>query len=86
MWLGSGLTDPDISLAASLSLFAAYGLKKPAALNGPQFLTEDVLKTPFAVHDGALAPPTGPGLGIEVDEAKLRALASRESKSELKPE
>ncbi|HID23941.1 MAG TPA: hypothetical protein EYP14_16290, partial [Planctomycetaceae bacterium] len=39
MWLGSGLTDPDISLAASLVLYGAYGLEKPAALNGPQFLT-----------------------------------------------
>ncbi|MCA9261427.1 MAG: hypothetical protein KDA61_19560, partial [Planctomycetales bacterium] len=35
VWLGSGLTDPDISLAASLHLYAAFGLKKPAALNGP---------------------------------------------------
>src|SRR5256885_8427366 len=32
------LTDPDLSLAASLHLFAAAGLARPAALNGPQFL------------------------------------------------
>jgi len=38
MFLGSGLTDPDVSLAASLALFGGYGLKYPAALNGPQFL------------------------------------------------
>ena len=31
MFLGSGLTDPDVSLAASLVLFGAYGLKYPAA-------------------------------------------------------
>ena len=31
MFLGSGLTDPDISLSASLILYGAYGLKKPAA-------------------------------------------------------
>ncbi len=43
MWLGSGLSDPDISIAASLALYSAYGLTKPAALNGPQFLTTDVL-------------------------------------------
>lgn len=28
MWLGSGLTDPNISLVASLGLYAAYGLTK----------------------------------------------------------
>ncbi|MHC4404512.1 MAG: mandelate racemase/muconate lactonizing enzyme family protein [Planctomycetota bacterium] len=43
MWLGSGLCDPDISLAANLALYGAFGLEKPAALNGPQFLAADVL-------------------------------------------
>lgn len=72
MFLGSGLTDPDISLAASLLLFGAYGLKRPAALNGPQFLsTISILKKPLVPVDGYLPVPTGPGLGIEVDEAKL---------------
>src|ERR1035438_10323114 len=46
MFLGSGLTDPDVSLAASLLLFGAYGLKYPAALNGPQFLAGSFLKQP----------------------------------------
>ncbi len=70
-WLGSGLTDPDISLAATLGLYGAYGLEKPAALNGPQFLTMDLSKQPFEVKGGTLAVPEGPGLGIEVDEARL---------------
>ena len=45
MVLGSGLTDPDVSLAASLALFGAFQLKHPAALNGPQFLTRSFLRT-----------------------------------------
>jgi L-alanine-DL-glutamate epimerase-like enolase superfamily enzyme len=73
-FLGSGLTDPDVSLAASLALYDAYDLKYPAALNGPQFLAASVLKQPFEVKDGELAVPTGPGLGVEVDEAKMREL------------
>jgi len=71
MWLGSGLTDPDISLAASLALYSAHGLKKPAALNGPQFLAADVLKRPLRIENGFAHPPGGPGLGIEVDESKV---------------
>ena len=71
MWLGSGLTDPDLSLAATLHLYCAFGLKKPAALNGPQFLTASVLKKPLEVVKGTMACPTGPGLGVEVDEEKL---------------
>jgi len=35
--LGSGLTDPDISLVASLHLFAWAGIDKPCALNGLNF-------------------------------------------------
>jgi len=71
IWLGSGLTDPDISLAASLGLYGAFGLKKPAALNGPQFLTADVLKKPLRIEYGNAYVPEGPGLGVEVDEEKV---------------
>ncbi|MBW8886179.1 MAG: hypothetical protein JF616_00360 [Fibrobacteres bacterium] len=77
VFLGSGLTDPDISLAASLILFGAYGLNRPAALNGPQFLGASVLKQPFVVNGGKLKIPKGPGLGIEVDEEKVRELSAR---------
>jgi L-alanine-DL-glutamate epimerase-like enolase superfamily enzyme len=72
LFLGSGLTDPDLALAAALGLYAAYGLKFPAALNGPQFLTGSFLKTPLAVKDGEIEVPAGPGLGVEIDEARIR--------------
>jgi L-alanine-DL-glutamate epimerase-like enolase superfamily enzyme len=71
IWLGSGLTDPDISLAATLGLYGAYGLKRPAALNGPQFLTADVLKKPLRIENAIAHVPQGPGLGIDVDENKV---------------
>jgi L-alanine-DL-glutamate epimerase-like enolase superfamily enzyme len=77
IWLGSGLTDPDISLAASLGLYGAFGLKKPAALNGPQFLTGDVLKKPLRIENGLAYVPEGPGLGVEVDENKVVELMKR---------
>ena len=65
----SGLTDPDLSLAASLHLFACAGLEFPAALNGPQYLD-------MGLHpkNDILPVPTGPGLGVEVDESKVRWL------------
>lgn len=79
LWLGSGLTDPDISLAASAVLYGAFELEKPAALNGPQFLALDVLKSPWNVRDGVLEVPNGPGLGIEVDEQKVMRFARSHS-------
>jgi len=72
MVLGSGLTDPDVALAAALDLYGAARLKYPAALNGLQFLTRSFLKKPFALEDGALRVPAGPGLGVEVDENAVR--------------
>lgn len=82
-WVGSGLTDPDISLAATLGLYGAYELKRPAALNGPQFLTASVLTTPLKIKDGRAQVPTGPGLGIEVDEDKVVALMKRSGGDKL---
>jgi muconate cycloisomerase len=76
MWLGSGLTDPDVSLAATLALFSAYGQSKPCALNGPQFLAHSIVDSPFAPKDGRLAPPTGPGLGVVVNETRIRGIAT----------
>lgn len=80
-WLGSGLTDPDISLAASVALYGAYGLEKPAALNGPQFLDFDVLRRPLEIVDGQCEVPQGPGLGVDVDEDKLRQLVSQSKRA-----
>jgi L-alanine-DL-glutamate epimerase-like enolase superfamily enzyme len=74
-WLGSGLTDPDVSLAASIAVFGSRGLRKPAALNGPQFLDASILAQPLEVKDGHLQIPRGSGLGIDVDMAKVRAIS-----------
>ena len=75
--LGSGLTDPDLSLAASLIAFGAFGVKHPCALNGPQFLGISVLKEPFVVKGGKLPVPKGYGLGVEVDEDKVKELSAQ---------
>jgi len=77
LFLGSGLTDPDVSLAASLILYSAFNLKYPAALNGPQFLGTSVIKHPFTPKGGKVRVPKGPGLGITVDEDKVRELVKQ---------
>lgn len=74
-FLGSGLTEPDVALSASLALFGAYELKYPAALNGPQYLTESVVTHPFRPERGSLSVPGGPGLGVNVSEVELKRLS-----------
>lgn len=75
MLLGSGLTDPDLSLAASLHLFAWAGITQPCALNGPQFLVGADNQGRFLPQDGITETPTAPGLGVPMRpemEASLR--------------
>jgi muconate cycloisomerase len=75
--LGSGLTDSALGFAASLHLFAAFGLTYPADLNGPQFIESPYLAGDDPVVVGGVARvPTGPGLGVEIDEKAVRRLSA----------
>lgn len=76
LFLGSGLTDPPLSLAAHLLLYGAYELKFPAALNGPQFLKPMSIYSGLTVSRGIAHVPDGLGLGIEVDEEQLVEVAT----------
>lgn len=73
LFFASGLTDPDLSLAACLLLFGAYDLERPAALNAPQFLSGSILETPLRIAGDQAAVPDGPGLGVAVEPARLQA-------------
>ncbi|MSU57908.1 MAG: mandelate racemase [Pedosphaera sp.] len=72
-FFASGLTDPDLSLAASLLLFGAFDLQHPAALNAPQFLSGSFLSAVIAIAGDQATVPVGVGLGCAVDESRLRA-------------
>jgi L-alanine-DL-glutamate epimerase-like enolase superfamily enzyme len=64
--LGSGLTDPDISLAASLHLFAGLDCCLPYALNGPQYIANSLIEKGLVYKGDTIEVPSGPGLGIEM--------------------
>ena len=77
--LGSGLSDPDISLAATLHLFAWAGIDRPCALNGPQFLGNTLVESGLEQQDDVIQVPQGTGLGINMlpdAEACLRTVHS----------
>ena len=73
--MGSGLTDSDLGLAASLHLFSAYGIDTPVDLNGRQFIESPYAVRTVEVSEGTARVPDGPGLGVEVDERTVRELA-----------
>lgn len=74
MVLGSGLTDPDLSLAASLHVFAWAGIAHPCALNGPQFLGDSLSGDLLVPQEDQLIVPDRPGLGLVLDPRAEKAL------------
>ncbi|GHJ40426.1 mandelate racemase/muconate lactonizing enzyme family protein [Streptomyces sp. TS71-3] len=72
--LASGLTDCGVGFAAALHLFSQLDLALPAELNGPELLA-DLYVDGLVIEDAVARVPTGPGLGVQVDEERLRAEA-----------
>lgn len=70
----SGLTETDLGLAAGMHLAAAFDIN-PLQLNGPQFIETTFLKARLWKGGGRVTLPAGPGLGVDVDEAYVRAHA-----------
>ena len=70
----SGLTETDLGLAAGLHLAAAFDIN-PLQLNGPQYIETDFLQQRVWTGGGRVQLPTGPGLGVTVDEARVRRQA-----------
>ena len=54
---------------------AMTNLDYPVDCIGPEIYAADVVTRPLAYAEGQLIVPTGPGLGLEVDEQKLEQLA-----------
>ncbi|OPF80181.1 muconate cycloisomerase [Streptomyces antioxidans] len=70
--LASGLTDCGIGFAAALHLFSQLELALPAELNGPELLA-DLYVANLDIVAATATVPSGPGLGVEVDEERIRA-------------
>ena len=73
--LASKFAETGISTAAILQLAAAVPQVEWGVAFSSQHLTDDILKTPHVFKDGHIDVPLGPGLGIEVDEGKVRRYA-----------
>jgi len=73
--LASKMAETGINTAALLHLAAALPAVDWGVGFSSQYLVDDILKTPLSFAGGHVSVPTGPGLGIEVDEAKVRRYA-----------
>ncbi|CAB3773682.1 muconate cycloisomerase [Burkholderia sp. MSh2] len=70
---GGTMLEGAVSTIASAHLFASFRhLQWGTELFGPLLLTEEILARPLDYSDFELTVPTGPGLGIELDEDRVR--------------
>lgn len=70
----------EMGIATAMGLHVAAALPAlayPSYLMGPLKYRQQITVEQVAVVDGAIAVPTGPGLGVTVDEAELRRLDAR---------
>jgi muconate cycloisomerase len=69
---GGTMLEGPVGSVASAHLFATLPhLEWGTELFGPLLLTEEILTEPLDYSEFSLAIPTGPGLGITLDESKL---------------
>ena len=72
---GGTMLEGAVGTMASAQVFSTFHeLAWGTELFGPLLLTEEILVEPLAYRDFSLQLPTRPGLGIEIDEAKVARL------------
>ncbi|MFB1635339.1 enolase C-terminal domain-like protein [Pseudomonas sp. AP-1] len=74
---GGTMLETSIGTAALLALYASVpDLSWGSELFGPLRLDGDTTTEPLLIRDGHLQLPEGPGLGVTLDEDRIRHLAS----------
>lgn len=70
---GGTMLEGAVGTVASAQVFSTFAnLQWGTELFGPLLLTEEILATPLEYSDFELAVPDGPGLGITLDDDRVR--------------
>jgi O-succinylbenzoate synthase len=73
VWCG-GMHEFGIGRAANLAIASLPGFTLPGDVSGSdKYYREDIVEPPILAAQGAIAVPTGPGLGVELREDQIRA-------------
>ena len=71
VWCG-GMVETGVGRAANMALAALPNFRLVGDTSGSdRFFKRDIITEPFVLEDGYVRVPTGPGLGVEVDEDAL---------------
>jgi O-succinylbenzoate synthase len=78
VWCG-GMHEFGIGRAANLAISSLPGFTLPGDVSGSdKYYREDLVEPPIRAHEGMLAVPSGPGLGVELDMERIGRATVRE--------
>ena len=73
VWMG-GMLETGIGRAGNVAMAAMPNFKLPGDTSASDRYFHRDITEPFVLHDGRLKVPTGPGLGVNVDEEFLDSI------------
>jgi L-alanine-DL-glutamate epimerase-like enolase superfamily enzyme len=79
--LSGKLGEGSIANAATLAVAAATGRPSWGLSITNHYLADDVVHDPIVIHDGTVRVLDGPGLGVEIDEARVRRFEAQPGKT-----
>ncbi|HET7465557.1 MAG TPA: o-succinylbenzoate synthase [Candidatus Dormibacteraeota bacterium] len=76
VWMG-GMLETGIGRAGNVAMAAMSNFTLPGDTSASdRYYHRDIITEPFVLHDGRLRLPDGPGLGVTVDEERLREVTT----------
>lgn len=70
---GGTMLEGGVGTASAVQVFSTFArLEWGTEFFGPLLLTEEILATPLQYRDFHVGVPTGPGLGVELDEERVQ--------------
>src|SRR6266851_2269356 len=76
VWMG-GMLETGIGRAGNVAMAAMSNFALPGDTSASdRYYHRDIITEPFVLHDGRLRVPTRPGLGVTVDEERLREVTT----------
>jgi O-succinylbenzoate synthase len=72
------MLESGVGRAHNLALASLPGFTLPGDISASRrYWERDIVNPEFEVTDGRMAVPRGPGIGVEVDVERIRALTVR---------
>jgi O-succinylbenzoate synthase len=70
VWMG-GMLETGVGRAGNVAMAAMPNFTLPGDTSASDRYYKQDITEPFVLHDGRLKVPTGPGLGVRIDQARL---------------